>query len=194
MNEIIFSSMSYIESNIKLDISKITNNDQVEKVIIKYYSINNDLIERLNSCKKLTQVWFIGCEINENIILKDVLYLKIDRCKIINHNLFCSNLKKLEISNMEEININDINHLNLNYLKIDNTIVYNIKNIENLKELEYLYLQEININEKIDLNQFFKIKLINFDGSKTSNLVDYINTCKSKNIKFSFKKSNLKVS
>ena len=39
MKEIVFSSLSYIKSNIKLDISKIKNNDQVEKVIIKYYSI-----------------------------------------------------------------------------------------------------------------------------------------------------------
>lgn len=193
MKEIIINGAMLFGTDIAKDIDNVVNNDELESIIIKNLQIDNDFIKILNTCKNLRKIWFIGCEINSDIELDNITSITIDRCNPFNYSLLNNNIKELSISFNKEIDISMISHLNLESLKIDNTEVINLKEIENFINLRKLFLQEIDIYENIDFKKMKSLKSVNLDGSKVASIDRYLDQFTGTEIKLSFKKKNLKI-
>lgn len=193
MNEIIINRVDFFGRKQEVDFKKITNNDKIDSLIMKNFIIQDEIMNKINSCINLKQIWYIDCIFNTNILLKNIEVLKIEDCRIEKAYIFNQSIKRLYLINSGKIDINNIVDIDLITLKIVNESVENLNKIDKFTNLEYLYLQEIELNDKINYNQLTKLRVLNFDGSKVYDKRLFLKQFENRKINISFLDKNLKI-
>lgn len=136
-------TLSGREKNIDLSFLALMPN--LNRISLQYFKIDNDIVNILDSLKKLTvlELNFCGCYFNNKLENKNLLSLSLNCCKINNYS---------NISLTKDFTVIGENKLNLQLL-------------ENKLITENLYLNNCKI-EKIECIEYFtNLKKLNLDGS-----------------------------
>lgn len=136
-------TLSGREKNIDLSFLALMPN--LNRISLQYFKIDNDIVNILDSLKKLTvlELNFCGCYFNNKLENKNLLSLSLNCCKVNNYS---------NISLTKDFTVIGENKLNLQLL-------------ENKLNTENLYLNNCKI-EKFDYIEYFSnLKKLNLDGS-----------------------------
>lgn len=136
-------TLSGREKNIDLSFLALMPN--LNRISLQYFKIDNDIVNILDSLKKLTvlELNFCGCYFNNKLENKNLLSLSLNCCKVNNYS---------NISLTKDFTVIGENKLNLQLL-------------ENKLITENLYLNNCKI-EKIECIEYFtNLKKLNLDGS-----------------------------
>lgn len=193
IKQITLNQYNIVGKKVDINIEQLRQYVNLEELIIKNFTIDDEYINIINSINTLKKIIFINSIFNTMNTVNKVEILKLEDCKKTNQMYRSNSIKKLYISNCEELDIERIKHLDLSVLSIEKNKIINLSEIEKFSNLEYLYLQEININENIDYSKFIKLKKLNLNGSKVENKEEYIKMLKNYNFEISFEERNLKL-
>ena len=179
--------------NIELNSLVINGEDTFDfiKEILNYTSINDlefrncdflteDII-KLIQFKEYQRTSFIECTFEKESLIKNIKTksLSIINSEIINYDFIyeMNYLENLTIIN-GIIEINKINNFkNLTYLRISQSTIYNIENI-NLDKLKYLFIDNTNINELSFILKLPNLKILSISEEQKLNNQEFINNLK----------------
>ena len=130
------------------------------------------IFKKIDNFKSLKYLYMNSLEFDEDFNIKSssLKLLSLNNCKnIIISNIFCQNLKKLDLGNnniscidlLENVNFSELNVLDLSNNKISN--------IEVLKKVQFKKLEILNLTNNIILSIYI-LKNVNFKELKELNL------------------------
>lgn len=190
--QMVIKKYDILGNEIKFNFNELKENNIIEKLTIKNYSIDDDLIEVLNSMNNLKKICFIDCKFENNISLKKIEFITLQSCLNINKYLFNDNMHSISINNCKIININLFAKTDLQELKLEKVKIINIDKINNFKNLENLELRDTEVNS-IDFRKFTNLKNVNLSGSIIIHKEEIIEILKRNNVNIVCMEKNLKI-
>lgn len=186
---IILNGCNFVGEKVEVNVNEIENKIDIEYLIIKNVDITKEIIEKIDKLVNLKKIWFVNCNIIDNLKTRNTKILTLERCKNIENIIYEKNLEKLSIIDCQKIDIKDLDLkiLYLEYLKIDN-----FNAIENMKKLEELGLLEIDL-ENETLDKLTNIKKIVLNGSKVKDQKEVVKFFKDRGIEIEFYEKNLPI-
>lgn len=176
-----------VGKKINVDINIIKENRDIEDIIIKNFTIDDNIISLLNMCENLNRVVLINCNIKNDIKLTKGSILELINCSIKNSNIFAGTIDYLTIDCCDKLDISYIESLPIQSLKIRYTKINNLNKIDKIVALYYLYLIGIDLNEKINYDNLINLKELNLNYSKVENKEEYLKQFENKKFEVSFK-------
>ena len=124
---ITINQYNIIGKRVDVDFNKISQEQDLEEILVKNFEIKNEFIEIINSLKKLKRIWFVNCEFNFDIELKNIEILDIEMSSNVIKNLFCKNIKYLYLRNSGYINLDQLKEMDLITLCVEKENVSNLR-------------------------------------------------------------------
>ena len=186
VSELCIQNKNFLGNYLNINLSEIKFLKKLKSLSLKFFEIDNKIIDILNSMDLLTKIEFEMCNFNNNISLDDKFEsLRIHNCTNFNSE-FINNMKNLKILDVYHSGIIDIGYFKrfklLETLKINDCIIINLHEILNLENLENLYLNKVELRENINIGKMNKLKYICLNGSKVIDKQTYIKELKSQNM------------
>jgi len=179
------TNKNFLGNILNIDLKEIVKLENLKTLSLKYFEINDEVIESINNLKYLYKIEFYMCEfktckqLNNNI--NDIT---IYCCSNFEYDILRSstNIESLELTNSGLVDLNELQHCKkIKALRIRDCSLISLPKISNLVTLEYLYLNNINLELDFDIGLMHELKFISFSGSKNPNKEDYINKIKKLN-------------
>ena len=174
-----------IDNDENLDITVLKYFINLETLEIRNMPIDNDTLNIILSLKKLKDLKFQLCEIENPNLLKEIklLGLHLDCSKIDDYSFVyeMTELESLTLTGLSNLDIDKLNKLiNLKYLNISHTqCTDDVLNIESLKEL---YIDSSSIKDINFTLNLPNLKTLSLSKEQYENKKEIINKLKSKNI------------
>ena len=124
---ITINQYNIIGKRVDVDFNKISQEQDLEEILVKNFEIKNEFIEIINSLKKLKRIWFVNCKFNFDIELKNIEILDIEMSSNVVKNLFCKNIKYLYLRNSGYINLEQLKEMDLITLYIEKENVFGLR-------------------------------------------------------------------
>ena len=148
-------------------------------------TIDNDTLNIILSLKKLKDLKFQLCEIENSNLLKEIKLfgLNLDCSKIDDYSFVyeMTELESLTLTGLSNLDIDKLNKLiNLKYLNISHTQCTD--DVLNIESLEELYIDSSNIKDINFTLNLPNLKTLSLSKEQYENKKEIINKLKSKNI------------
>ena len=174
-----------IDNDENLDITVLKYFINLETLEIRNMTIDNDTLNIILSLKKLKDLKFQLCEIENSNLLKEIklLGLHLDCSKIDDYSFVyeMTELESLTLTGLSNLDIDKLNKLiNLKYLNISHTQCTD--DVLNIESLEELYIDSSNIKDINFTLNLPNLKTLSLSKEQYENKKEIINKLKSKNI------------
>lgn len=174
-----------IDNDENLDITVLKYFINLETLEIRNMTIDNDTLNIILSLKKLKDLKFQLCEIENPNLLKEIklLGLHLDCSKIDDYSFVyeMTELESLTLTGLSNLDIDKLNKLiNLKYLNISHTQCTD--DMLNIESLEELYIDSSNIKDINFTLNLPNLKTLSLSKEQYENKKEIINKLKSKNI------------
>ena len=187
IENISLSNKNFLGNTLNIDLKEISELDELKSLSLKFFEITDEVIESINSLKKLNNIEFYMCEFKTNKKLScNIKSAIIYCCKNLEFEILDEtiNIENLELTNSGIVDLNKLqNFANLKNLKIRDCLIISLPRISNLINVEQLYLNNINLEFDFEITKMKELKFISFNGSKTPNKELYLNNLKMQNSK-----------
>lgn len=179
IEDIDITNKNFLGNILNIDLREIVKLKNLKSLSLKYFEINDEVIDSLNNLKNLSKIEFYMCEFKTNkTISNNIKNITIYCCNKFKQDILKNsiNIESLELTNSGLVDLNELQQCKmLKVLMIRDCLLISLPQISNLVTLEYLYLNNINLELDFDISQMYELKFISFNGSKTPNKEDYIN-------------------
>lgn len=174
-----------IDNDENLDITVLKYFINLETLEIRNMTIDNDTLNIILSLKKLKDLKFQLCEIENPNLLKEIklLGLHLDCSKIDDYSFVyeMTELESLTLTGLSNLDIDKLNKLiNLKYLNISHTQCTD--DVLNIESLEELYIDSSSIKDINFTLNLPNLKTLSLSKEQYENKKEIINKLKSKNI------------
>ncbi len=174
-----------IDNDENLDITVLKYFINLETLEIRNMTIDNDTLNIILSLKKLKDLKFQLCEIENPNLLKEIklLGLHLDCSKIDDYSFVyeMTELESLTLTGLSNLDIDKLNKLiNLKYLNISHTQCTD--DVLNIESLEELYIDSSTIKDINFTLNLPNLKTLSLSKEQYENKKEIINKLKSKNI------------
>ncbi|MGM9877823.1 MAG: hypothetical protein ACI33S_04150 [Bacilli bacterium] len=175
IDELVINNKIIESDNETFSFYELYDFNNLEKLTLRFFDIEEEYIIVLNYFKKLKDIVFDNCNIFSIGKLKDLDSLSLINCKFDFNSMNMKSLKNLTIIN-SKIDLNSINeftslkYLNISYCTLDG----NLK----LQELEDLHIDNTNILDFSFLKELINLKSLTIDTyqyEKAKYLIDNLN-------------------
>ena len=174
-----------IDNDENLDITVLKYFINLETLEIRNMPIDNDTLNIILSLKKLKDLKFQLCEIENPNLLKEIklLGLHLDCSKIDDYSFVyeMTELESLTLTGLSNLDIDKLNKLiDLKYLNISHTQCTD--DVLNIESLEELYIDSSSIKDINFTLNLPNLKTLSLSKEQYENKKEIINKLKSKNI------------
>lgn len=199
IKDITIQNKNFLGHNLNIDLSELVALENLESISLKFFEIDDHIIETLNKLSNLTKVEFLMCKFNTTKKISRMLKsITVYNCLSFYFNFFHNQtaLEEVTIDHSGNVNINDLKFINnIKSLKLVDCYVYNLHNISNLIMLERLHLNGIELSDDFNISTLKFLKYLSLNGSYGVDRKKYLNKLKQQNIgaEIEFEISNLPI-
>lgn len=195
INELSLVNKNFLGEELNIDLEEIYKLKSLKKLSIKFFTINDKIIEALNTLENLEILEIYMCRFETTETLKgNIKNIYIYNAENFNLDILETNL--LEIIRIENSGLVDLYKFakfeSLKRLEIVKCQIISFPRLNLLKSLEELYLQEIDLQFDLEIKSLENLRFISLNGSKVDDKEKYIQKIKiqNDNIKVEFKNDN----
>ena len=185
IEEINITNKNFLGNILNIDLKEITKLKSLEVISLKFFEINDEVIDSLNMLEKLNKIEFYMCDFKTNKkINNNIKHITIYCCNNFNRNILKDtiNIESLEITKSGLVDFNELQiYKKLSILIVRDCSLISLPKISELENLEYLYINNIEIQCTFDISGMKKLKFISFNGSKLPNKELYIKQLQEQN-------------
>jgi len=148
VNEISLRNMNFRGETLNIDLEQLKDLPYLENLYLQGFTIDDDVIEKINELKDIKKIHFNQCSIknNKKLIMQNLRHLILEFCEDTYYNFFDS-LECLSIQT-----------------KIYET--FDLSEINNKFNIKRLYINNANIINFEIIKEFNNLEVLNIDGSK----------------------------
>lgn len=185
IEELNLTNKNFLGNTLNINLEEIVELEELKTLSIKFFDITDEVIDSINTLKKLCKIEFYMCDFKTNKVINgNIRDVTIYCCKGFKQNILndCINLEILELTNSGITDVNDLLlYKKIKSIKIRDCSLISLPKISALTDLEYIYLNNIDIQCDFEISKMKKLKYISLNGSDIPDKESYIQKLKVQN-------------
>ncbi len=187
IEDICIQDINLMDNRLNIDLTEITKLTNLKSLSLKFFTITDEEIKKINDLNFLESIDFSLCEFEtKKPLINHLNSVTIYNCKNFDISILENNndLEYLSIIHSGIIDVTKLLKYNkLKYLKIGHCVAISISKISSLENLEKLYLNHLELQNNIDITSMKKLRFISLSGSTIQHKEEFIKDLQSINKK-----------